>query len=333
MSAPGCRRLTARQLRVGSSVVNDTPTDQSEVVAEITAEVNRQRAESTAAAVDEAAIIAAFDDLAPAGAVGDDGAASIARLASVAHINVDVPTGSNRAALVPVKKGLRKLQAWYLRYVTDQINVALGLTVGSLEDHEKRLAALDSRFTAADLGINPPVAPSQPVVDAVAGLMSDTPDVSPSGGRLRVMSAWCGDGSFVSTLIDRGFDAYGIDTDADGVSAALRQGLDARYDDPVEHLGELPAGSLSGLVIGSAMDVMRVADIAGIIDLARRAVADNGRIVIVADTEPTDPARFELAERSPLSAVAWLRLLAARHIEAEVVRSAPGDLTVFAGRP
>ena len=319
-------------MRVGSNVVNETPIDPAAVVAEISNDANRQRVESSPAAIDEAEIIAAFDDLAPAGALRDDGAATIARLGSVAHINVDVPTGSNQAALVPVKKGLRKLQAWYLRYVTDQVNVALALATGALEDHERRLDSLDSPYTVAELGAGQPPTPSPAVADIVAETISGA-IVTPAGGnRQRALSAWCGDGEFISALVARHVDAYGVDADQDLISGAIRQGLDARHDDPVEHLSELPAASLSGLVMGPAIDIMRVSDIAGIIDLARHSVAQHGMIVIVADTEPIDSVRFELAERTPLSINAWLRLLAARHVDAEVIPSSPGDLPVFAGR-
>jgi len=319
-------------MQVGSNVVNETPTDPAAVVAEIANDANRQRVESSPAAIDEAEIIAAFDDLAPAGALRDDGAATIARLGSAAHINVDVPTGSNQAALVPVKKGLRKLQAWYLRYVTDQINVALALTTGALEDHEKRLRTLDSPYTATDLGAGPPPMPSPAVVNIVAETISGSIDTPTDGTQQRTLSAWCGGGEFVSALVARHVDAYGVDADHDLISGAIRQGLDARHDDPVEHLSELPAASLSGLVIGPAIDIMRISDIAGIIDLARHTVAEHGLIVIAADTEPIDSVRFELAERKPLSIDAWLRLLSARHVDAEVIHSSPGDLTVFAGR-
>jgi len=312
--------------------VNETPTDEAAIVAEITAAVNLQRTESTAAAIDETDVIAAFDDLAPAGAVGDDGSAVIARLGAVSHINVDVPTGSNHGALVPVKKGLRKLQAWYLRYVVGQVNVALGLTVGALEDHEKRLRSLQSNYTSSDLGINPAPSLSPNVTEKVAELLAAGMEPSPDGAHLRTMAAWCGEGPTVAALVSRHIDAYGIDPDADSVSVALRKGLDVRHDDPIDHLGEIPAGSLAALVIGPAVDVMGVAAIAEILDLARRAVAEHGPIVIIADTEPIDAVRFELAERSPLSTDAWLRLMKARQLTDVSASSVPGDLTVFTGR-
>ncbi len=311
--------------------MNETPTDQAAVVAELTAEADRQRIASTAAAIDEADVIAAFDDLAPAGATGDDGAAVIARLGSVAHVNVDVPVGSNQAALVPVKKGLRKLQAWYLRYVVDQINIALGLTVGALEDHERRLRSLDSPASMADVGVDASPPLSETVILAASEAAHTRTPPSVSAGR-RVLNAWCGRGEIVSALVSSKVDAYGIDPDSESVSVALRGGLDVRNDDPLEHLAEIPAGSLSGLVLGQAIDLMKVAEIAEVLDLGRRAVAEGGPIVILADTEPVDAARFQLAERPPLSAEAWRRLIKARCLTVEADRPIPGDLTVFVSR-
>jgi len=311
--------------------VNETPTDQAAVVAELTAEADRQRIESTAAAIDEADVIAAFDDLAPAGATGDDGAAVIARLGSVAHVNVDVPVGSNQAALVPVKRGLRKLQAWYLRYVVDQINVAFGLTVGALEDHERRLRALGAPASMADIGVDSSPPLSETVARTVAEVAhAQTPPSIPAGRRL--LNAWCGQGDIVSTLVASKVDAYGIDPESAPVSVALRAGLDVRNYDPLEHLAEIPAGSLSGLVLGQAIELMKVAEIAEILDRGRRAVAEGGLIMVLADTEPVDEARFQLAERPPMSAEAWRRLIKARGLTIESDRPTPGDLTVFVSR-
>jgi len=302
------------------------------MVAEITADADRQRADATPAAIDEAEIIAAFEDLAPPGAFGNDGAAVIARLGAVAHINVDVPTGSNQPAFVPVKKGLRKMQAWYLRYVTDQVSVALALTVGALEDHERRISSNDRHVDPRAVGIDVSVTPSADVIRVVAESINGALDSNPQGRR-RVLSAWCGSGELISALVESGVDAYGVDPASGKVAESLRKGLDTRNDDVIDHLGQLPPGSLAAVVFGNAIDLLPVAAIVEALDSARRAVCDGGAVVVVADTTPVDQVRFELADRRPLSTEAWIRLMAARDLdEVRPALSSPGDLTVLLGR-
>lgn len=312
--------------------MNETPNDQAAVVAEITADADRQRAESTPAAMDEAEIIAAFEDLAPPGALGDDGAAVIARLGAVSHINVDVPTGSNQAVFVPVKKGLRKMQAWYLRYVTDQVSVAFALTVGALEDHERRIRSSDDHIDPLTVGVDTSPAPSARVIQTVAESITDIVGTLPDG-RHRVLSAWCGSGEIIAALTSRGVDAYGVESLSSKVSESLRQGLDTRNDDAADHLSQLPSGSLAGVVFGSTIDLLSVGAAADALDSARNAVCKGGVVVVVADTNPVDPIRFELTGRRPLSTEAWRRLMTARNLgEVASAFSSPDDLTVLVGR-
>lgn len=327
----GDRRRRAALMRVGSCALDTSPDDQLAIVAEIAAKADLQRSESSVAALEEAEIMAAFRDLAPAGAMGDDGASLIARLGDVTHIDVDVPTKSNRAMLAPIKLGLRKMQAWYLRYVASQVNVAFALTTSALEDHEKRLSLLDSRKAPVELGIDPSPPPSPEVTRVVTDSLIEAVDAIAARDR-RVLSAWSCEGEFVDAMVASGIDAYGVDPASDKVSESLRRGLDCRNDDPLDHLGELPPASLGAVVLGSTLDIMPTAIILNALDLARRAVSSGGVVVVVADTTPEDPVRFELAGRQPLSRDAWLRLLNARQLSAAVALPTRNDLTVFIGR-
>lgn len=325
------QRSVAAVLQVVSCTLDTFPDDQRAIVAEIASEADRERSESSEPATDEAEIIAAFKDLAPAGAMGDDGRSLIARLGEVTHIDVDVPTHSNRALLAPIKHGLRKTQAWYLRYVADQVNVAFALTTSALDNHEERLSLLDSRRPPADLGIEPSPTPSADIIRVVADSMVRSVDAINERDR-RILSAWSGKGEFIDTLVGSGFDAYGVEPASDKVSESLRKGLDSRKDDPLDHLAELAPGSLGAVVLGSALDTMPVAIIANALDLARRAVCSGGVVVVLADTTPEDPVRFELAGRRPLSRDAWLRLMDARQISAAIALPTRNDLTVFIGQ-
>lgn len=311
--------------------MDTSPDDHRAIVAEIAAEADLQRSESSETALDEAKIIEAFRDLAPAGAMGDDGASVIARLGEVTHIDVDVPTKSNRAAFTPMKIGLQKMQAWYLRYVTDQINVALALTSSALENHEKRLSLVDRHPPPADLGIDTSPPPTAEVIRVVTNSIVEAVDAIDAREH-RVLSAWSGEGEFLSALVASGIDAYGVESIDDKTSESVRRGLDCRNDDPLDHLGELPPASLGAVVLGSTLDIMPNSTILDALDLARRAVCQGGVVVIVADTTPEDPVRFELAERRPLSVPAWLRLMEARQLPASVAGPTPNDLTVFIGQ-
>lgn len=271
------------------------------LVADLHAEADRRRRADGQLAALEGDVVAAFRDLAPAGALDDDAAALIDRLEQVGHIDADVPVASRIAPLVPVKRLLRKLYHWYVRYVTDQVTVATSLTGQVLDDHETRIRRLGAAIDPATLGIDP----SPALGDATTALIT-------ARTTARAFHAWCGAGDLVASLDAAGLDAYGADPDHGLLGDGLRRGLDLRVDDPVTHLHRLSAGVLGTVILGRAIDLAPVGRIVEAIDASARAVGTGGRVIAVVDVGDLDPVRFELLGRAPLSAEAWRRLLTAR---------------------
>ena len=290
------------------------------LTAELHAEADRLRRADGELAALESDIVAAFRDLAPAGALDDDAPSLIQRLEAAGQIDADVPTESQRAPLTPVKTGLRKLYYWYVRYVADQVTVANSLTARILTDHEVRLRRLGDEVDLAGLGVDPSPPLADDLVVSVAAAAAG-----------RTLHAWCGDGELVRALDAAGLDSYGIDPDHGRLGAGLRDGLDLRPDDPVVHLHRLPENGLGTVVLGRAIDAAPVGRIVEAVDAAMRATTTGGRVVVLADVGDVDPVRFELLGRAPLSEEAWHRLLTARGLADVSVDSGADGVRVASG--
>src|SRR5690606_19622705 len=84
-----------------------------------------------------------FVELAPAGAAGDDDALLVERVEQAAFIDIHVPLESQRAPIVKVKTGLRKLMAWYMHLITQQINGFTSSAAGLAKSLHLRVRALE----------------------------------------------------------------------------------------------------------------------------------------------------------------------------------------------
>jgi hypothetical protein len=80
---------------------------------------------------------------------------------NLATFNVDVPVLSARREVQVVKKGVKRLSAWYMRYLSAQLNafgatvVRLGETMAArVEDLERRGDDLSARLGAVEARLN-----------------------------------------------------------------------------------------------------------------------------------------------------------------------------------
>ncbi len=303
--------------------MNESASDPAAVVAALQRAADEARRRGTPAALDEEEILETFRRLAPPGATAHGARAQLERLGTT-HVDVDVPVDGGRRLLVPVKRILRKLQAWYLRHVVDQVNVALGMVTAVLEEHQRRLDdAL--RDDVGELGVDPAPVVTDSAVDLVGDRLTGIPG--------RVLVAWCGRAGLVARLDADGYDAYGIDPSPTAVAEALREGLDVRSDDPLTHLRRLPPAGLGAVVLAGAVDVMTTGGVATVLDAAHRALAEGARVVLLADPGTGDPVRFELAGVVPRGAAAWCRLLEARgFVDVDAVDAGPGLVLISGHR-
>ncbi|MGE0879764.1 MAG: hypothetical protein AB7L13_18230 [Acidimicrobiia bacterium] len=320
-----------------TGVDEQQPVDLRLVVAEIYEEVQQRRRSGVYPPGLERELDAVFAQYAPPAAVGDDMAVVLDRAERASFIDVDVPTASNLPGVPFVKGVLRKLMAWYLRYVTQQVSALGGMLVRAMKALNGRVARLEEAVPAA----------SPRVLDELRSLDYAPIDeqwvrasvVALKGVRGRILHAECGKGEIVGALVDAGLDAYGVDPRRDRLGDGLRHGLDVRADQALEHLRRLPSGSLGGLIVSGLTDHGAIAVQLELADLATEVLAHDGVLVIVSSTPEAwagamPIVQADLAPGRPLHVETWTHLLTARGFKAIEVQEGAlvdGGLAVPAG--
>lgn len=229
----------------------------------------------------------AWSGVAPPGAVGEQNELLLDRAERLSYIDVDVDVGDRRG-VSQVKRSIRKLIYWYLRYVADQLSVLHNVMVRLLRRVDDRLDAIED---ALDISVGG------------GGLGDPTPDVGPvaarsiaehmagSPGPVAVVS--CAEGATVAALTAAGITAYGVDVDAERIVTGSGEGLDLRPTDPIAHLGGLESGALGGVVLRGVAEELALAALKRLVDSAAVAIASGGRLVVAVD----DPATRDVVDR------------------------------------
>lgn len=289
--------------------------DLQQVLREIDEEVAARRAAGDFPPGMERDLDLIFARFAPATTSGDDLDALLEQADRGAFVDVDVPTASRMPAVGIVKKVLRKLMAWYLRYVAQQVSVFAGATVGALKLLGRRVAALEASTPGADPAVRDELqrASTPPDLDAVATHILD----ALRGTTGRVLVAECGAGSLVRALLDAGLDAYGCDPRLALAEQGALAGVEIRPDDVFDHLGAVDHEALGALVLAGIVDREPVGRQLALADLAANVVATGGRLVLVG-TAPdawgrtTSVIDADLSPGKPLHAETWAHLVAER---------------------
>lgn len=252
---------------------------------EIEAEAERRRRRDPELARRERELERAWAAVSPPGADGDPDAVLLDRLDRLALVDVDVPVGS-KPGIRQVKGFLRKLLYWYLRYLADQINALTGILTRFAHRVDARLRVVEEALDldALDELIDPPE-PSTAVIAAVAAQIDTGP----------VVVCTCGTGSLVAAL-DPALVPHGIDPRPERLVEASRAGHDVRSGDPIEHLRGLPAGSVGTVVLTGIVEQLALGPARRLLELARRAVGEGGRLIVVA----ADPGRRDTVNRDLL---------------------------------
>jgi SAM-dependent methyltransferase len=214
-----------------------------------------------------------------------------------------------------VKTELRKLMAWYLRSIAQQVSVFATATVGALKLLGRRVAVLEASTPGADPAVREQLTRAATVPDFtdVATTVS-TLFASTTG---RVLVGECGDGTLVQQLRAAGADAYGCDPRLALVEQATLQGVEVRADDLFDHLGAVDHEALSGLVLAGVVDREPVGRQLALADLASTVLASGGRVAIVgaqpdAWGRTTSIIDADLSPGKPLHAETWVHLLEER---------------------
>jgi SAM-dependent methyltransferase len=224
-----------------------------------------------------------------------------------------------------VKTGLRKLMAWYLRYVAQQVTVVGGTLTRALRLVDARVRHLEEGSVGAG-----PVRAELDRTDAAPRVaqLEEAATEALAGATGRVLVASCGRAELVATLVAGGVDAYGVESRRALLVDALRQGLDVRPDDAVDHLRALPEGVLGGVVLTDVVEWLPPAALVGLVLHAARALAPGGRLVVLSATPEAwraerDRVTVDLAPGRPWHAETWAALLRNRGFVDVVVTEAP----------
>ena len=161
-----------------------------------------------------------------------------------------VPVESRRPGGTTVKRGLRSLSLWYLRYVTHQVSEFA--TAVSRALHVLDAQVTDLRRKVEALAVPPSLAVRVPWAHNVAAWWVPPVTGELAGHDGRVLHAACGDGWLVGALVARQVDAYGVDPRS-SVPGPELDSLDLRVEDVAEHLGAVASGSLHGVVLSGVV--------------------------------------------------------------------------------
>ncbi|MEN3271650.1 MAG: hypothetical protein V7636_411 [Actinomycetota bacterium] len=304
--------------------------DLQQVLREIDEEVAARRAAGDFPPGMERDLDLIFARFAPATHSADDLDALIEQADRGAFVDVDVPTASRMPAVAYVKRGLRKLMSWYLRYLAQQVSVFASSVVGALKLLGRRVEALEASTPGADPAVRAAWlrASTPPDVGGIAGAVVD----ELHGVTGRVLVAECGDGALVQALRDAGLDAYGCDPRTAAVA-----GLDLRTDDVLDHLRAVDHEALGALVLLGVVDRVAVGVQLTLVDRAADVLATGGRVAVVGNApeswgRTTSVVEADLAPGKPLHAETWSHLLTERGFADVDVRDGEPTYVVAATR-
>jgi hypothetical protein len=308
----------------------------AEVMAEIDEEVRRRRASGDLPARVERELDELFLEHSPVAGRGGSLGEALRMVDAAAFIDPVVPVGSNKSGGAAIKKGLRKLNLWYIGYITHQVSQFASAVSRSLHILDDRVTELRREMDARR------EEPSQ-VVEADWATGPDAwwvPLAVESAGRSagRVLHAVSGDGWLVRALVAKGVDAYGVDPRPGRVDRAETDGIDLREEAVIEHLRAVEPAGLTGIVLSGTVDGMTHGERRQLLDLVVDRLAPDGALVIHSlspagwDGEVA-PVEADLSPGRPLRGATWVHLLGPLGFDATVtVGPSSGDYLVTAVR-
>lgn len=132
-----------------------------------------------------------------------------------------------------------------------------------------------------------------------------------------VVDLGCGRGEFVGLLLEHGIEAYGVEADLEMHQVAAAQGFRVERQDLVEHVRELPTGSLGGVFMAHVIEHLPKPQVLEVVAQLGRVVRPGGTIVI----ETLNPACWfafapfcmDLTHQWPIHPLTLQYLLEAHH--------------------
>ncbi|MGH9016727.1 MAG: class I SAM-dependent methyltransferase [Acidimicrobiales bacterium] len=305
------------------------------VRAEIDEEVRRRRASGDLPAQMESELEELFLKHAPLGSTRQELQEVLRLVDRAAYIDPVVPVASSRPAGTALKKGIRSLNFWYLRFITHQVSQFAASVSRSLHILDQQMAELAAKVDAVE--VPPPVVIDAAVHRPDAWWFATVTAVF-DGDRRRVLHAACGDGWMVRVLEAMGVDAYGVDPRPGRVADQELGHLDLREEPVLDHLAAVRAGALGGVVLSGVMEGSGHSQRRRLLEAAVMALAPDGVLVVhslsPAGLDTADaPPEADLVQARPYRPATWSHLLGALGLEAAVTGGPDdGDYVVVARR-
>jgi len=294
----------------------------AEVMAEIEREVRRRRANGDFPPSLERRLDRLFDRFVPAGTDRASFPEALRRADREAYFDIEVPTASEQPLVPVVKRVLRRLMAWYLNYLVQQLVRFSSSTVRVLHLVDDRLSRLERAVSLLGAGLDrseleqtlvaarASAWPLAPALDA----LGETVQAALSGVEGRVLVAECGDGRLLASLVASGVDAYGVDDAPQLIDRAALQGLDVWLEPPLEHLASVHAAGLAGAVVVGFSDRLGLDAKRHLVDELARVLEPGGRLVLLGPSPEgwrsvVGDVEADLSPGRPLSRATWSFLL------------------------
>lgn len=299
-----------------ANAAGDEPADAeylAQVRREIDEEVRRRRAAGDFPPSFERRLDELFARYTPTGEADDAFTEALKLADRASFFDIDVPVGSRREPRGFVKWSLWQAEAWFVRYVVDQLNHWSASAMRVVHLLDERLADVErdvSLVTGPVLGDDDelsPAADASPFADLLVERLRA------GAGDRRVLHAECGDGALLHALGAGGVDAYGVDPGTAAADRAVEAALDVRRDDAVGHLASLGDGSLGGLVLSGVVDRSATAHRRRLLQLAELKLAPGGVLAVVGVTPDAwarlaGPVAADLAPGRPWHPETWASL-------------------------
>jgi SAM-dependent methyltransferase len=281
-------------------------------LAEIDDEAARQRSAGAVPAQLEADLDRRFAALSPrGGGWGHLLRQSVGVVSERAALDTQVPVASNVPGGATLKRVVRKLVGWYVRFFVAQLArfttaVARALDLAARDLADVRRALSEVHPPLPDDVVRPTHGGPAWWAQRVLGALARAPGP--------VLHAECGDGVLLGALRDAGIEAYGADPSPEAVAAAAASGLDARLTDAHAELQVTADAGLGGLVLSGSVQWMAPEARTALLADAESAIAPGGVLVVASATpeawaRTAPPVVLDLAPGRPLHSETWAYLL------------------------
>ncbi|MCQ3814120.1 MAG: hypothetical protein KTU85_06845 [Acidimicrobiia bacterium] len=236
------------------------------------------------------------------------------RVEQLSLVDVHAPTGQHFGES-HLKRVIRKLTRWYMRFVVDQLNALHHFQGRLLRLMDQRLSCLERDSQMFEI-VNEFV---DPVPEADAELCRV---VSHSlrfvDKPVAVVS--CGGGAIVAALMEAGVVAHGVDEMGPSIMTGINLGLDLRVGSALKHFEDFADSTLGAVVLTRFVERQGIVDSLSLIDEALRCVVPAGAILVaVAEPAARQGIEADLLAGKGLSSQTWAHLLKQRGCTVETV--------------